>query len=266
MLGLLSAARATAVSGYGVRILGILRRLAGAALDVRSAGRVALAGAALLYRGPRLAVFAVLTLTVIAIAASLLRRSAAMQPARTATLRALRDDGVLARWAGRLVQGNMPPLSGAVAGLAATALLASIGMTDTIAIVKLAPLVAMLLAAPGAGHPHTGRRDWLVPAIMQLSQYIYLALLGLSSGVPRPAVFAVCALTAIRYLQLAADADRGATRSTRPGWEGRLFLLGCCSMISIAAVAYLAVAAYLGVLICKVVATSYLRPGEESRR
>src|SRR5262249_36768416 len=75
---------------------------------------------------------------------------------RAGAVLALRDDGAAARWAGRLVQGNLIPLPPALAGLIATAMLAALGLRDLPGFIAMTPPVVMMLAAPGSSHPHDG--------------------------------------------------------------------------------------------------------------
>ncbi|MDR0345835.1 MAG: DUF5941 domain-containing protein, partial [Nocardiopsaceae bacterium] len=128
---------------------------------------------------------------------------AAGSPSRLAVCR---DDGVIARWGGRLARGLLQPLPPAIAGLAATSLLAGVGMRGLPMEVVLAPVAALLLAAAGAGHPHGGRLDWLVPPIILAGQYVYLTALGLAARVPGPLVFALVTLIAMSQLKTARRA------------------------------------------------------------
>jgi Family of unknown function (DUF5941) len=165
---------------------------------------------------------------------------------------ASRDDGPIARFAGRLVHGQLVPLPPAVAGLVATVLLAMLGLGDLAGPVLLTPVAAMLLAAPGSGHPHTGPLDWLTPAIIQAGQYIYLAALGFARGVPGPVTFALIGLVALRQLDVAYQAWHprpGPGPRGGLGWEGRMLAAGAGAMFGIATFSYLALAAYLGWLL-----------------
>src|SRR6266851_1788118 len=99
---------------------------------------------------------------------------------------ALRDDGAAARWAGRLVQGNLIPLPPAFAGLIATAMLAALGLRNLPGFIAVTPPVVMMLAAPGSSHRHDGKFDWLIPVLLALAQYVYLATLGFALAVPGP--------------------------------------------------------------------------------
>ena len=168
-------------------------------------------------------------------------------------LAACRDDGPLARRIGRVVQGQLPALLPVVAGVTVTAMLAALGLRNLPGVLLLTPPVAMLLAALGAGHPHDGRFDWLVPPLLQAGQYVYLAAAGFALGVPAPATFALIAVIALHYLDL-LHRDRYAVppgpRVTAAGlgWEGRMLVVGAGGMLGIEAFVYVALAAYLAVL------------------
>jgi hypothetical protein len=176
---------------------------------------------------------------------------AVADPQALATMAACRDDGAVAVWLGRVVRGEFVPLPPAVAGLAATSLLAWLGMRELPGILLFTPLVVMLLAAFGSRHPHDGRLDWLTPAVLLAGQLLYFAALGFAFAVPPPVTFAVCGLTALHYLELATRTRPEAIRipDTKLGWEGRMFIAGIGAIVGIATVAYLALAAYLVLLI-----------------
>jgi hypothetical protein len=159
---------------------------------------------------------------------------------RVAAILRNRDDGVLARWFGRLARGQLMPLPPALLALAAVAMLAHLGLRDLPGLLILAPAIIMLVAAPGASHDHGGRFDWLVPAVLQGAQYVYIAALGFAAGVPAPITFTLCAVIALHYADLGAAgspillARRGGTQliasgrpgpgrrpSLRPGWSAR---------------------------------------------
>jgi hypothetical protein len=171
----------------------------------------------------------------------------------------LRDDGRIARWLGTLARGHLPALLPAIAGLAATGMVAVLGMGNLPGPLALTPAVVMLLAAPGSSYRHTGRLDWLVPAVLQAGQFLYLAALGFSRGVPAPLTFGLCALIALRYATLAG---RGGHPQADPlgsgsglGWEGRMLVAGFGALAGVTMFAYAALTAYLGVLICSQIMT-----------
>ncbi len=190
---------------------------------------------------------------------------------------ALRDDGGAARWAGRLVQGNLIPLPPAFAGLIATAMLAALGLRNLPGFIALTPPVVMMLAAPGSSHRHDGKFDWLIPVLLALAQYVYLATLGFALAVPGPVVFSACALILVWYASVIASAGRAGAGAAGPGtgqgaahadpggaraaqgaflgWETRMFAIGLAAAMGLATFGYLGLAAYLCVLICRRVMT-----------
>jgi hypothetical protein len=292
-------------SGAGSGSKAAIRRTARKVLVPSAGGRVALAVAALMVHGPRVAMFAILAVAVVsvchtvavfrpagagsaagascrqpAVRAMRCARATSAAPASQYVIPASRDDGAAARRAGRLVQGNLVPLPPALAGVAAVLLLAALGLGNLPGVLAFAPPAVMMLAAPGSGHPHDGRFDWLVPPVLQVGQYVYLAALGFASAVPGPVNFSLCAMTAIWYANRAADPAgtlamprRGrdevrppAAGGTAAGWEGRMFAVTLGALLGLATFAYLALAAYLGVLIGRKVVSGYLLPREDDRR
>jgi hypothetical protein len=213
---------------------------------------------------------------------------------------ALRDDGAAARWAGRLVQGNLIPVPPALAGLIATALLAALGLRHLPSFIALTPPVVMMLAAPGSSHPHDSRFDWLVPVLLVAAQFVYMGPLGFSLALPGPIVFSLCAVLAIWYASNTAIVTGSAAATgvadgpgfgapsegashrlgslpeSGPvswvgwgaglGWETRMFVIGLGATFGLATFGYLGLAAYLGVLICREVMTGYLVLREEERQ
>jgi hypothetical protein len=175
-----------------------------------------------------------------------------LEPRAVATIAAYRDDGAAAVRLGRLVRGQFVPLPPAVAGLAATAFLALLGMRNLGEMLLLTPLVVMLLAAFGSGHPHAGRLDWLVPAVLVAGQLVYIAAIGFSFGVRAPLTFTLCALIALRYAGLGGRDRPGSTRGaqSRLGWEGRMLAAGVGAMLGITAVAYVALSVYVAAGVC----------------
>jgi hypothetical protein len=183
----------------------------------------------------------------------------AVDPRAPAIILACRDDGAAAVWLGQLVRGQFVPLPPAIAGLAATCLLAVLGLRNLPGILLLTPLVVMLLAAPGNSHPHDGRLDWMVPAVLLAGQLVYVAALGFSFRIPAAVTFTLCAAVALRYLDLTTrDPNEGQIPDTRLGWEGRMLAVGLGAMFGIGMIAFLAMTAYLGVLICGNVTASCL--------
>jgi hypothetical protein len=177
---------------------------------------------------------------------------------------ACRDDGPVARLAGRIVQGQLVPLPPALAGLAATILLAALGLGNLTGILVLAPVAALLLAAPGASHPHDGPLDWLVPLVLQAGQYVYLAALGFSAHVPGPVTFGLITVVALRQLDVACRAQQTGwpMQPAGLGWDGRILAVALAAMLGLATFAYLALTAYLGWLLCRVSLSGWLAARE----
>src|SRR5690349_10590164 len=140
-------------------------------------------------------------------------------------LAACRGDGVLAHWAGALVDGRLPPLPPLLVGLLVTGLLAALGLGNLPGILVLTPIEAMMLAALGSRHPHDGRLDWLAPALLLAGEGVFLGALGLARQVTPWVVFALLAAVVVRHVDLAcrARAGRGIGAGVVGlGWEGRM--------------------------------------------
>ena len=187
------------------------------------------------------------------------------EDATTNDLAAYRGDGVLARWFGLLVQGRLIPLPPVLVGLLVTCVLAALGMGDLSGVLVLVPVEAMALAALGAWHPHNGRLDWLVPALLTAGECVFLAALGLSRHVNGALVFALLAAVLFRHIDLAYRARAGyglAADKFGLGWEGRMLVAGFAAIAGILPYAYALLAVYLWLLFCWEFLSGWLRaPG-----
>jgi hypothetical protein len=164
-----------------------------------------------------------------------------------------RGDGVVSRWIGGLVQGRLPPLPPVLVGLLVTCVLAALGLGNLPGILVLTPVEAMLLASLGACHPHDGRADWLVPALLQTGECVFLAGLGFSRHVPAAVVFALLAAVTLRHADLAYRARSGQGIPADKfglGWDGRMLLAGVAAVAGIAPLAFAVLAGYLWLLFC----------------
>ncbi|HUA43046.1 MAG TPA: hypothetical protein VMA32_15830 [Streptosporangiaceae bacterium] len=272
--------------GLGDHPSGVFRKMCAALLTMPVGGRILLVGIVAPIWGAKAALLAVLVWAMISIAVGFAGQAAAgiltadteLSSGKTPSLLLLRDDGALARVLGTVVRGSLLPLPPAVLGLLAVSALALLGMHDLPGVLMVGPAVVMLLAAPGSAHPHAGRFDWLVPSLLLGAQVLYLAAIGFAVRVPPPVIFALVVAVLLRYTDLASGdrpvllakqrrpgEDRGE-RGTALGWEGRLLLAGLAAAMGIATFAYLALTAYLGVLICAKVVLSSLSPQEENAR
>jgi len=268
---------------------GTLRRLIAAVLTMPVGGRVLLVGVVAPVWGARTALLALLDWAIVSVGYGIAGRAAAgvtswamhagqpNQIAARSKLVRLRDDGVLARALGILVHGNLMPLPPALLGLTAVAALAFVGLHGLPGVLLIAPAVVMLLAAPGSAHPHTGRFDWLVPVLLLGAQCLYLTATGLAAHVPGAVIFALIAAIMLRYTDLAwpgrpvqmarrRDPDsEPVERGTALGWEGRMLFAGLSGAMGVATFAYIALTAYLAVLICMKAVTSCFAPDVASR-
>ena len=104
---------------------------------------------------------------------------------------AYRDDGPISLWLGRLVEGRIPPLPPVLVGVFVTVALALLGLGNLSGVLVLTPVEAMLLAGLGSCHPHDGRLDWLVPPLLQVGEYLFLAALAFSRAGAAAAGFRV---------------------------------------------------------------------------
>jgi hypothetical protein len=181
-------------------------------------------------------------------------------------LAAYRDDGALASWVGALVDGRLPPLPPLLAGLLVTGVLAALGLENLPGILVLTPIEVMMLAALGARHPHDGRLDWLVPALLLAGEGVFLSALGLARHVTPWVVFALLAAVLVRHVDLAcrARAGRGIGADVLGlGWEGRMLLAGVAATAGIVPFAYAVLSGYLWLLFIWDFLTGWLGPDEQ---
>jgi len=220
--------------------------------------------------GPRVTFFVLLCWGVVAtgwiLAGQIARSAAVIEPVAEPDggLSAYRGDGVISRWIGGLVQGRLPPLPPVLVGLFVTCVLAALGLGNLPGILVLTPVEAMLLLASlGSRHPHDGRADWLVPALLLAGECVFLAALGFSRRVPAPLVFALLAAVIVRHVDLLyrARSGRGIPADRFGlGWDGRMLLLGLAAVFGIAPIAYAVVSGCLWLLFCWDFLSGWLLP------
>jgi hypothetical protein len=168
-------------------------------------------------------------------------------------LRVYRDDGPICLALGRLAQGQLPPLPGAAVAALVTAVLALTGLGAQPSLALFAPVAALLLTGPAATHPHGGRLDWLVPPVIRVIEYGFLAVLGFAADVPEPLIYTLIAVLAYHHYD---TVYRTRQRLWPPewifraglGWEGRMLIVAAAGLAGLLPFAYAALAAYLGVL------------------
>jgi len=130
-------------------------------------------------------------------------RAAARESVAGYQIAAYRDDGPISLWLGRLVEGRILPVPPVLVGVFVTVALALLGMGNLSGVLVLTPVEAMLLAGLGSCHPHDGRLDWLVPPLLQVGEYLFLAALAFTRGISPPLVFALIAAVVLRHLDVA---------------------------------------------------------------
>jgi len=293
VLGLVAARNVmTACStpyGFGDPPSSVIGKIAEATVTMPVGGRFLVIGVVAPIWGVRAAVLAVIAWAISSIAYGLAGRAATdVAPegvgpagggslAASATLLRLRDDGALARALGALVRGNLLPLPPAILSLAAVSALALLGLHGLPGALTIGPAIVMLLAAPGSANSHGGRFDWLVPVLLLGTQVLYLAAAGEGERVPGPVIFALVAALLVRYAELASPGRPvfltrprrhlgwGREYGTELGWEGRVLFAGVAAALGIATVGYLALTAYLAVLVGAKVVRSCLAPEEGLR-
>jgi hypothetical protein len=182
---------------------------------------------------------------------------------------AYRDDGWIAQALGRVTQGVLTPLVPALAAAAMTLVLIMADSGGRAGPMLFAPVVALLMAGPAAGHPHDGRLDWLVPPIMRAIEYGYLAALGFAQGVPDPLIYVLIGVLAYHHYDIVYRTrqrlwPREWVFRAGLGWDGRMLVAAVSAFAGIGSFAYAALAVYLGVLFGaeSVVAWAHTERGE----
>lgn len=178
-------------------------------------------------------------------------------------LRFLRDDGHLSASLGRLVAGAVPPLLPTMTGAMVLAVLMVAGLAQLPGITLFAPAAALLLSGVASGHPHDGRFDWMVPPVLRATEYLYLLVLGLGSGVPGPLVFVLLAAVILHHGDVVHRVRCGAPKPVWVmramfGWDGRMLLIAASGVLGWLPFGYGLLAGYLAVLLVWESATSWL--------
>jgi len=189
-----------------------------------------LAVAAVLF-GPRIAIAALLCWQLLALAYTGAGRTLRTLAARTAALRrpdraAHRDDGLLARLvpAGRHGFAHLPVVSAAFAAVAAGVAVWRAAEGDVAAPLALSG-AAVLAGVASARSDHDGIFDWLVPAGLRAVELGVVTAAGIVAGVSWPVLFALLAVIALYFYDLAAGLDKAASPVARRelglGWPAR---------------------------------------------
>ncbi|MEV4071166.1 DUF5941 domain-containing protein [Nonomuraea fuscirosea] len=176
-----------------------------------------------------------------------------MTPVPNSTVVAYRDDGPLSRAMGLLVAGQLPPLPPVLAGTFVTGVLLLIGVAGADGLAVFAPAVTLLLAGPGSTHPHDGRFDWLVPPILRLIEYAFIAAVGFAHRLNPVLIFLVLGALAFHHYDLVY---RLRQRVYPPpwlatfglGWDGRMMVVALTALSGWLTGGYVLLAVYLWAL------------------
>ncbi|MEU6858720.1 CDP-alcohol phosphatidyltransferase family protein [Glycomyces sp. NPDC046736] len=205
--------------------------------------------------GPQIALAALLTWQVAALAYTTLGRTLRSLAARTAALRrpdraAHRDDGPLARLVPRnATSGDMTPFAATAAAVlaAAGAVLAAALDTPPWVPFGLAAL-ALVVAASVARTDHEGVLDWFIPAGLRAVELGAIAAAGICAGVAWPVLYALLTVIALYFYDLAAGLDKAASPVARRdlglGWPARALIAIIASAIAVATTPAVATAVY----------------------
>jgi phosphatidylglycerophosphate synthase len=140
-----------------------------------------------------------------------------------------RDDGPLVRRVLSRAHVRAPLVFALVAALAALASVIFPGR-------PLLIITALLALAAGlpAARPHRAPLDWLVPAALRATEYLFVAAVGRFGDVPPPVIFALLFALALHHYDLVARMEKGAPagsgRGDLLGWDGRIVLLTAAAL------------------------------------
>jgi hypothetical protein len=176
-----------------------------------------------------------------------------MTPVPNSTVVAYRDDGPLSRAMGLLVAGQLPPLPPVLAGTFVTGVLLLLGVAGSDGLAVFAPAVTLLLAGPGSTHAHDGRVDWLVPPILRVIEFTFIAACGFAHDLHPLLIFLLLGALAFHHYDLVY---RLRQRVYPPswlatlglGWDGRMMVVSLVALMGTIEVGYAVLAVYLWVL------------------
>ena len=215
-----------------------------------SGERLTVACASVIFVGARFAFIVLLGWGALAFGYTLTRLFTAprMRPGGR-EIAAARGDGPLSLAIGKLTGGRMPPLLPLLVGLIVTCTLAALGLGNLSGILVLAPVVAMLLAGLGSRHPHDTTGDWIVPALLQAGEYIYLAALAFAHHASPVVTVALVSALVLRHFEIACLARiwPGASRAdeTTLGWEGRMIAAGILAFFGVVPIGFAVLAGWV---------------------
>ncbi|MFS8477371.1 MAG: DUF5941 domain-containing protein [Micromonosporaceae bacterium] len=171
-----------------------------------------------------------------------------------------RDSGAVDRFLGWIGQGRLRPLPIAlIAALPTVALLSldSLGLaarqltaTDDRLIVTAG--LILLGAGLGAGHPHNGPLDWLVPAALRGAEYLFILLVARNEGVSPLLAFALIGAVTVFHYDLAARHDTRSSplpvRRIGFGWDVRVLFMTLAAGLGAGTLLFASLLSYLSVV------------------
>ncbi|RJL30564.1 hypothetical protein D5H75_23440 [Bailinhaonella thermotolerans] len=186
-----------------------------------------------------------------------------MTPVPRNAVVAYRDDGPVARGLGHLAKGQIPPLLPAIVGLVMTGVLLFLGVAREGDPAVFAPAVVLLLAGPGSSSPHSGRLDWLVPPILRVTEYGFLAAVGFAAGASPVVIYALLGALAFHHYDVVY---RVRQRIYPPswlglaglGWDGRMLFAALAAYAGLVQAGYVLLAVWLWGLFAWESVTSWL--------
>ncbi|GAA4570802.1 hypothetical protein GCM10023193_58140 [Planotetraspora kaengkrachanensis] len=163
---------------------------------------------------------------------------------------AYRDDGLLARGMGLLVVGQLPPLFPAVVGAFVTGVLLVMGVASVDDVAVFAPAATLLLAGAGSSHRHDGRLDWLVPPILRLTEYGFVASIGFARSVPPLLIMAVLGAMAFHHYDIVYRVRQHVypphwLAPAGLGWDGRMLVIAAGGLFGVVTPDFWILAVYL---------------------
>ncbi|WP_283139840.1 DUF5941 domain-containing protein [Rhizohabitans arisaemae] len=186
-----------------------------------------------------------------------------MTPVPVSAVVAYRDDGACARGLGRLTSGQLPPLLPALVGGVVTGVLLFLGIAHERGFAVFAPAVVLLLTGPASSSRHDGRLDWLVPPILRLTEYGFVAAVGFASGVSHGLIFILLGALVFHHYDVVY---RVRQRIYPPpwlglyglGWDGRMLVIALGALLDLVPLTYFLLAVWLWGLFIWESVTSWL--------
>ncbi|MFF5175975.1 DUF5941 domain-containing protein [Micromonospora sp. NPDC000089] len=125
-------------------------------------------------------------------------------------------------------------------------------------------LLVLLVGGLGAGAPHDGPLDWLVPAALRAGEYLFAIAVGVAGGAPAWLIFGYVLVLTLHHYDLTARLEK---RQAAPplhgwtlGWEGRSVLLALAAITGTTGAGMATLGAYLVVVFLVSVALAWVVP------